>query len=273
MNTMSMRRTRLEITTDVSERGQALVEFLVVATVLIPLMLLIPMVAKYQDISFATQMASRYAAFDAVVRNRGWANSEKSIEQLQDEVRRRFFSNPEAPIKTMDTAGDFKAHQNLFWRLPSDQPMISSFQNVTVTRVVTAASDIAPAFSTSYGVGLDTNGAYSTDGIHSATVQVIVANVPEVLRPYDTFNNLNITINRTTGLLVDSWAVMGPEIVQGKVKVAGYVPGTVLETLSKDVGSNRGVDSVMKVVEPGVTPPKLGKLDMWTDVIPADRLK
>ena len=52
-----------------SHAGQALTEFLVVSLVLIPLFLLIPMIGKYQDISHATQLASRYAAFDAVLRN------------------------------------------------------------------------------------------------------------------------------------------------------------------------------------------------------------
>jgi hypothetical protein len=246
-----------------AQGGQALVEFLVVATVLIPLMLLIPIIAKYQDIGFTTQMASRYAAFDAIVRNDAWANSAKTIEQLQDEVRRRFFSNPEAPIKTWDTAGDFKAHQNLFWRHPGDQPMISEFKNITVTRETTWAHDVEPVFAQRFGEA----------GIRSATVKVIVANVPEVLRPYETFNNLNLSVSRTTGLVVDSWAVAGPQIVQGKLVASKLYPGTALATLSPDAGALQGVDSIMRVVEPGVSLPRLGKLDAWTDVVPADRLK
>jgi hypothetical protein len=50
-------------------RGQALTEFLLVSLALIPLFLLLPMIGKYQDINHATQMASRYAAFDAILRN------------------------------------------------------------------------------------------------------------------------------------------------------------------------------------------------------------
>ena len=52
-----------------AQAGQALTEFLVVALALIPLFLLIPMIAKYQDIGHSTQMASRYAAFEATIRN------------------------------------------------------------------------------------------------------------------------------------------------------------------------------------------------------------
>ena len=82
-----------------AQTGQALIEFLVVALALLPLFLLIPVIAKYQSIAQATQMASRYAAFDGLVRNEV-QNSSKPLDQLQDEVRRRIFSNSDAPIKT-----------------------------------------------------------------------------------------------------------------------------------------------------------------------------
>lgn len=51
------------------QAGQALVEFLAMAAPLLGLFLLMPMIGKYQDIAHATQMASRYAAFDATVHN------------------------------------------------------------------------------------------------------------------------------------------------------------------------------------------------------------
>jgi hypothetical protein len=53
------------------ESGHALMEFLVVSVALLPLFLLIPVIAKYQSIAYATQIASRYAAFDGLVRNDG----------------------------------------------------------------------------------------------------------------------------------------------------------------------------------------------------------
>ena len=71
------------------QRGQALLEFLVIAAALVPLFLMLPMIAKYQDIAHSTLIASRYAAFDDMVRNAA-QNKQKPIEQLQDEVRRRF---------------------------------------------------------------------------------------------------------------------------------------------------------------------------------------
>lgn len=83
------------------ECGQALTEFIVLALALIPLFLLIPIIAKYQDIAYATQIASRYVAFDVMTRADGNSSS-KPQKKLEDEVRRRFFGNSDAPIKTDD---------------------------------------------------------------------------------------------------------------------------------------------------------------------------
>ena len=106
-----------------AEGAQALAEFLALA--LVPFFLLLPMIAKYQDIAHAAEMAGRYVAFDATVRNEatgGW----KSADQLAGEVQRSSFSNPAAPIKTRDTPGDFKTHHNLFLRDPLDNAPIAN---------------------------------------------------------------------------------------------------------------------------------------------------
>jgi len=106
--------------------GQALTEFLVVALVLVPLYLLMPLIAKYQDIAYQTLMASRYVTFDAAVNNES-QNAWKNPAQLAGEVRRRFFSTPDAPIKTNDTAGNFSAHRNVYWTGPKNEPLIADF--------------------------------------------------------------------------------------------------------------------------------------------------
>jgi hypothetical protein len=87
-------------------QGQALTEFLVIALALIPLLLLTPLIAKYQDVANAVQMASRYVTFEAMTRNDA-QSTWKTPGQLAGEVQRRFFSNPDAPVKTGDVAGNF----------------------------------------------------------------------------------------------------------------------------------------------------------------------
>lgn len=236
------------------QRGQALTEFLVVAVVLIPLFLLVPIIAKYQDLVHMTQLASGYAAWDSVVRN-GSQNAEKPIDQLEQEVRRRFFGNSDAPIKTGDAAGDFKAHQNLYWRDPADQPLIASFVDVTVARSRDAASDGTPAFRYSFG----------GTGIASASVSVKLANLPSGLSFYEPFDKIDLSIRRGSSVLVDGWTGKGPDDVEAKF--GPLAPGTrILPALSVLV------DPVMRVVELDQSPPMLGKLEFWRDVVPEDRL-
>lgn len=236
------------------QQGQALTEFLVVAVALVPLVLLVPVIAKYQDIAHSAQMASRYAAFDGMVRNAS-QNSIKPIDQLQDEVRRRFFSNSDAAIKNKDVAGDFKAHQNLFWRTPNDSPLIAKFSDVSVTRESKSASDVG-VFAMTFG----------GQGISTTRVSVKLANLPADLQFYRPFDQINLQISRKTSVLVDGWSGKNPEDVEQKV--AKVVPNvTVLSRLSSVI------DPIMPLVEPGVTPPKLGRLDFWRDDVPSDRLQ
>ena len=236
------------------QQGQALMEFLVVAVALMPLFLLLPIIAKYQDIAHSTLIASRYAAFDDMVRN-ATQNSQKPIEQLQDEVRRRFFSSSTAPIKTNDVAGNFKAHQNLFWRTPNDQSLIAKFDDVLVQRSNQGGQD-------AYGFMYKFGGS----GISTTNVSVKLANLPANLEFYKPFDNINLVMQRSTSVVTDGWSSRNPIDVGNKVlEIKPYYE--LYSSLSTVI------DPLVKVLEPGSTPPHLGKLDFWRDDVPADRLK
>ena len=236
------------------QQGQALMEFLVVAVALLPLFLLLPIIAKYQDIAHSTIISSRYAAFDDMVRN-ATQNSQKPIEQLQDEVRRRFFSSSTAPIKTNDVAGNFKAHQNLFWSMPNDQLLIAKFDDVSVQRSNQDGND-------AYGFGYKFGGS----GITTTQVSVKLANLPANLEFYKPFDNINLVMQRSTSVVTDGWSSRNPADVDNKVlEIKPYYElFSSLSTL---------IDPLVKGLEPGSSPPNLGKLDFWRDAVPADRLK
>lgn len=247
------------------QQGQALTEFLVIAVALVPLFLLIPVIGKYQDIAHATQLASRYAAFDVLVRYgavKGSNNPIKDTTQLQNEVRRRFFSNSDAPIKTDDTAGDFKAHQNPFWRTPDDQPLIRDFADVTVERSTQSTHDGSSAGSNSGPF----NPEFGATGIRSATVSVKLANLPSGLTFYEPFDKIDLVISRGTSVLADGWTGSNPADVENRFK--GLVPATVLLPPFKPV-----VDMAVALVELNVPPPKLGELEFWRDDVHPDRLR
>ncbi|MHB1372375.1 MAG: hypothetical protein ACYCWL_00630 [Thauera sp.] len=96
-------------------QGQSTVEFLLLALVLLPLFLIVPLLGKQLDIAQTAASASRYVAFEGTVRHGSSLQPWKSDAELADEVRRRFFSVSTAPVKTGDVAGDFAAHRNPLW--------------------------------------------------------------------------------------------------------------------------------------------------------------
>jgi hypothetical protein len=256
-------------------QGQALTEFIVIALALVPLFLLMPVVAKYQSITHATEMASRYVAFEAVVSNDGMS-SYKPPAQLAQEVRRRFYSNSDAPIKTNDEAGDFKANQNLFWVDAQGDALIRNFTDVTVSfgsghgashaDGKSAAEDsepfkLTPPINVRDELGLKT-------GIYTANVTVALANLrdigPSFASTYEEFKNLNLTVSRSTTVLPDTWTASGPEQVESRIDKNLLFPGRVM----------RGLKAAAVVVEsPDIKKPRMGELEIWRDQVPADRLR
>jgi hypothetical protein len=259
------------------QRGQALTEFLVVAVAVIPLFLLIPVIAKYQDISNATQMASRYLAFDAITRNDS-VSTWKPENELGAEVSRRFFSNPDAPIKTDDAPGNFKAHQNLFWRGPRDEPLISDFgTDVRVSFGSNNGTTHADAFSTTSD-GEPPKGPFlrhsaldlRARGIYTVNVAVRLANLPSGLKFYEPFDTIDLSIARGTSVMVDAWTAQNPGDIE--TRIAG---NPVIFPAAKLASISPAVDAAVRVIDApgGIVGPKLGKLDFWRDVVPDDRLR
>lgn len=261
--------------------GQALTEFLVVALALVPLFLLMPLIAKYQDIAHQTQMASRYVAFDAAVRNE-WQNSWKDTAQLAAEVRRRFFSNPDAPIKTNDTAGNFDAHRNLFWRGPTNEPLIADFNSdVAISFGDSASPSQANGFKaskdgdpfnkaagTNVGTKIADQLSLKAAGIFTGNVSVKLAKTPAFLKSYQPLDTIDLSITRHTSMVVNGWDADSAQKVVGRIDSNFLVPGTLL----KPIGSVTG--AVITPFEAGqVQPPQLGQLSFWQDVVPSDRLK
>jgi hypothetical protein len=280
------------------EKGQALSEFLILAFALIPLFLLLPVIAKYQDISHSTQMASRYVAFDATTRNE-FTSTWKSETQMADEVRRRYFSNSDAPIKTNDVAGNFLAHQNLFWRDPKGAPLIKDFG---ADVKVSYGLDNKP--KPNQGLSDKTKEAYLFEGfsfegldvmnlrsmmnlpdsarVYTGNVSVTLANLPAGIKSYEPFDKINLSMNRSTSLVVEPWMANSPHqaedrfgnlaVVDKGLKILEPVLETVIYGLKDDISGG------LLPQLPGLElrtfhGPKFGQLDSWRDVVPVDRLK
>lgn len=251
------------------QTGQALTEFLVVALAIVPLFLLLPMIAKYQDIGHATQMASRYAAFDATINNPSTGGM-KDPAILAQEVRRRFFSNIDAPIRSNDAAGNFRAHQNAFWRGPNNEPLIADINTVAVN-LATAGSG---------GLGMDGLNAAErglpplipgfglpSSPLYRSNVGVPLVNLPAGITSYEPFDRLNLRVERNTTVLVDGWTARSVD--QARERTERSLPVTqALEVFS-------GVsDITIQLLERGeIRGPRIGQLERYQDIVPPDRLR
>lgn len=256
------------------QSGQALVEFLAMAAALLGLFLLMPMIGKYQDIAHATQMASRYAAFDATVHNDA-AGSYKQPDQLAAEVRRRYFSRLDAPIKTGDTAGDFDAHRNPLWTDPAGNPLIPRFSDISVSFGENQSTKHSQAFKASRDgepfskvplanhvrIGLN------APGIYRANISVPLANLPAGIQSYTPFDQLDLRVTRHTSVLIEPSASSSVE--QTMDRFGRLAP---LNSLFSPVETL--LDVAIPVFEMMEIPaPKFGRLDKWQDIVPEDRLR
>lgn len=240
-------------------RGQSTVEFLVLALVLVPLFLIVPMIGKYLDLAQTTAVASRYVAFEGAVHHGSSLHGWKSGAALADEVRRRFFSNSDAPVKAGDIAGDFNAHRNPLWFDHRGDPLLPAFaSNVAITSQRQALPQpLGTLFASSFGL--------DNRNLHTGRVRVDVADVAG-LTP---FNSLGLSMERHTVVLVDGWGASGPGAVRPAVRndgwnIAGPFPYRYLETLVTPI------KPFVSVLE-GASPPNIGRVD--PDYVPADRIR
>lgn len=253
------------------QQGQALTEFVVLALCIIPLFLLMPLIAKYQDIGYAAQMAARYVAFDATIRN-DVVNSYRPTSQLKAEVGRRFFGTASAPIKTNDAAGNFDAHRNAFWTTPQGGSLLADFdRDVTVSYGFAQSLTVADAFSTSRDglpFALHPQLGLAAQGVYTANVSVTLANLSAGLRFYEPFDQINLAMTRSSSVLFDPWMAKNPQQAEDRFGGnAAVFPAGQLRALSPFV------DAAVIAVDPftGVTP-QLGNLELWRDIVPEDRL-
>lgn len=244
------------------QRGQSTVEFVVLGFVLVPLLLAVPLIGKYMDIAQTAAVASRYVAFEGTVRHSSATDGWKTDTELAAEVRRRFFSNSEAPIKTGDTAGDFDAHRNTLWFDHRGDPLLPKF--VDHVGVRTTRDSIDQPFGALYAASL----GLPKDNLYAGQVIVNVADVAS----FEPFDKLGLSIVRSTTVLADSWTASGPGMIEEKIKREGSNPlGPFPYKPLEVLGGNPIVDLALTLFEYGAPPPDIGRVE--PDRVPADRLK
>ena len=241
------------------QRGQSTVEFVVLSLVMVPLLLIVPLLGKYMDIAQTTAVASRYTAFEGTVRHSSSTDGWKSDAELAQEVRRRFFSNSDAPIKTNDAAGNFNAHRNTLWFDHHGTPLLSDFvKNVGVQTKKETLSQPFGALASSFKL--------PQDNLYTGQVTANIDDIPN-LKPFDV---IGLSVIRHTTVLVDPWAASGPAQVTAKIQGAGLLfPYQPLEVIAAPLSILMS-NPLMAILGTENTPPEVGRVN--PDQVPADRV-
>lgn len=247
------------------ESGQSLTELLVFSIVLVPVLLMVPLLGKYINLNQSALEAARYVAWERTVwADRAGSDPETIVKddaQLQAEIRRRFFSDPDLPIKGSDGDGNAQAGPNPLWFDPAHRPLLARYEDVTAqTRNGPSPGPLYAALrSVLSSLRMVTPFHLNTDGLYTAEVQVKVADVPG-LKPFDA---LGLRIERRNVILTDAWNAGSPDQVKRQVK--GLVPTSVLDTkVVNDLIQLLGnFAPELRGLKPGYVAP---------DELPADRL-
>ncbi len=277
MNNRTLGRDRCSL----GQNGQATTEVLAALLVFVPLLALVPLLGKVADVNHTAIEASRYSAWERTVAG----SDTKSDADVQMEVQRRFFNNPDVFIVTGEVASTEGNQQNPIWNTTSmgrvvksvDEHIRLSLQNDETPGAM--AGTMATIMTELGGLisALDDDAEFdlTTDGLMTARVGVNID--PDVSASdqkgcdYASSAASYACIMRHNVILAGTWDASEPEDVERRVKA--FVPAEVLSFVQdiRDILTNVPLlgDAIDKMTqewegfEPGHVEP---------DEIPADRL-
>lgn len=257
-------------------RGHALVEMLLVAAALLPLLVLIPALGKLQDIAHAARMASRAVAFDAAWhhdRSSGWTDP----QQLAQQIRARHFARDAGPLRAGQEPGEGSGSwAPPHWTQPDGTSWIRDPQSIRIGFGPNASHEPADGWSDvgdsrpfelqplagAARLGLPARGTFT------GRVEVPLARWAEGIRLWQPFDRLDLTLAAETSVLIDGWVARSPAEVEQRVSSASPVPPGLRDAA-------RGLAGLgVTALELGrLPPPRIGDLEAWRDVVPQDRLR
>ena len=274
--------------------GQALVEFIIAATlVIIPVFLIIPMLGKYIDIKSSTVQAARYAAWERTVwygkaaSGSDWDANEKDDSAIGHEVAQRIYSN-NTTAKFQDSdqgASTFAGGAKSLWKDRAGNALLANFSDVsdsqlndaspgTLNEIMKPVTDAIDTVSSLLGATFKVE----TDSLYTATVSVNVANGKSIGQVMSTgalsgdedFGGLNLTFTAQNVVLGNGWNADGSDMVKSQVE--GLTP---LSVLARDP-----VKTVLEIfqyataiIAPELMPNnlKVGG-EIQPDIVPGDRI-
>ena len=271
-----------------SSSGQALVEFLITATlVLIPMFLIVPLLGKYMDLKATAIQAARYAAWERTVwfGHADWAAGQKTDLQVQREIQRRFFSDT-ATVKLQSNDGNATGWGGTgpkpLWRDRAGNPMLVTYdanvtQGVVKDETPGLINDILdPVVSAISFVGGLLGAAFvlDMDSLYTSTVNVQTVQTRPIRQVIDrgaATGAVTPLFSEKNVLIANGWSANGA--AQVKAQTEGLTPTSFLQRSPlSDVLTV--IQYLAYVFAPELNPNhlKLGG-EIKPDVVPGDRLQ
>ncbi len=270
------------------QRGQALVETLVAALVLVPLALLAILLGKYQAMQQAAIAASRTLAFECTVRPQACADP-AAQRRLADEVRQRHFGRIDRPIRSDDVLADPVpvAERNALWADRRGQPLLERFGDVGI---VLAAPSFDAGRSTAIGraaggaaslldrvAGPARFGLSMTGGLFEAGVRVRASSSETVDHRFARLDGIPLVLQARAAIVADAWNASGPygsaaDRVQARVEQGSRLDPVHQAQIAVGYQLTRWTLGLMELagLEPGAAAFTPQRIDV--DRVPADRI-
>ena len=275
-----------------TERGQAMVEFVVAATFfLVPLFLAIVAVAKFSDVQHTTNMAGRYGAWERTV----WyddagtkfgainGSNQKSAAQIDNEIAVRLLndrSQPTSVIKDTDRAATTYANgTDPMWRDNQGKAYLDQYdQHTLAVSKQGAKTDIAgQALALISKVSIDGFTGNIVPPVPADTLAVADVQVKRIAQNSEAYQRLwpkgtvwganwtGLDFKSTGAILSNTWYANGSGATRDMVKES--VP------MANGLGNVVGNAAVLGMKAWVVDSPKAEIGTITPDVVPEDRLK
>jgi len=255
------------------QRGQALVEFLIAASLLlVPLFFMISYVAKYHDMQAATIQAARYAAWERTVYfgSGDWASgtATKSDAAIQNEIRSRFLSARGTGFANPTT------ENNSIWSDHAGEPILGTWSQASSSAQTPGTGDYVLVkvkdIIATIGKVLGADGfKLDMKSLYAAEVSVTPANSNAISRIFagadGSFSLLTLTEKNV--MVANGWSANGKTFVEKQTGSLALTNVFDREPLS-DVLDN--AKTGLKVFYPEFGGLDLGK--MQVDNVPGDRV-
>jgi hypothetical protein len=278
------------------QQGQALVEALVLAAALIPLLLAVPLIAKYQDIRHAAIAASRTAAFECSVRPDDCGEGQARATIAAD-LRRRHFARHDRDLLSADDMSDDAplSERNRFWVDRRGASLLASASDVELQLDVGSSDAAGRAW---LRAGADAGGNLAADaaadamsalagpaafgldigyGLSAARVQAGVSLSRTLAQWLQRPEGMRLTLSGKTAVMVDAWNASsgkgtGSRSFESRVEQGRRLPGSGEEAFDLLYAPIRQLITgpLLAPIEPRGNLFRYHEIDV--DIVPEDRV-